>query len=80
MRTAGQGVGESGCVCGSGGAQGAGLLISRKAHGAHHRAPFEGNYCIVSGFWNKVLDQVGSAGIAAWSARQPHASMRLQVE
>lgn len=39
--------------------QDAGLLISRKAHGAHHRAPFEGNYCIVSGFWNPILDQGG---------------------
>jgi ubiquitin-conjugating enzyme E2 variant len=25
-------------------------------HGAHHRAPFEGNYCIVSGIWNPLLD------------------------
>lgn len=41
-------------------AQDAGLLISRKAHGAHHKAPFEGNYCIVSGFWNPILDQDGS--------------------
>jgi hypothetical protein len=36
--------------------QEAGLLIGRKAHGAHHRAPFEGNYCIVSGWWNDTLD------------------------
>ena len=41
-------------------AQNAGLLISRKAHGAHHKAPFEGNYCIVSGLWNEALDQSGS--------------------
>ena len=40
--------------------QEAGLLISRKAHGAHHKAPFEGNYCIVSGLWNGLLDQQGS--------------------
>lgn len=40
--------------------QNAGLLISRKAHGAHHKAPFEGNYCIVSGLWNETLDQSGS--------------------
>ncbi len=38
--------------------QDAGVLVSRRAHGAHHRAPFEGNYCIVSGIWNPVLDQV----------------------
>ena len=41
-------------------AQAAGLLVSRRAHGAHHRAPFEGNYCIVSGAWNGVLDAGGS--------------------
>ena len=41
-------------------AQENGLLISRKMHGAHHLAPFEGNYCIVSGFWNPILDQDGS--------------------
>mmetsp|Transcript_10960 Transcript_10960/g.44147 ORF Transcript_10960/g.44147 Transcript_10960/m.44147 type:complete len:340 (-) Transcript_10960:152-1171(-) len=33
-----------------------GVLISRKGHGAHHRPPFEGNYCIVSGWWNPILD------------------------
>lgn len=40
-------------------AQEAGLLISRKDHGAHHKAPFDGNYCIVSGMWNPILDQDG---------------------
>jgi ubiquitin-conjugating enzyme E2 variant len=40
--------------------QESGILISRKAHGAHHRAPFEGNYCIVSGIWNEFLDDGGS--------------------
>ena len=34
--------------------------MSRKSHGAHHKAPFEGNYCIVSGFWNPVLDRNGA--------------------
>ena len=37
-------------------AQDKGILVSRKAHGAHHKAPFEGNYCIVSGAWNPILD------------------------
>lgn len=37
-------------------AQENGLLISRKDHGVHHKAPFEVNYCIVSGHWNPVLD------------------------
>lgn len=36
--------------------QNLGLLISTKAHGAHHKPPFEGNYCIVSGMWNGLLD------------------------
>lgn len=40
-------------------AQDAGLLVSRAAHGAHHRAPFDGNYAIVSGMWNPVLDAGG---------------------
>ncbi|KAG1665443.1 hypothetical protein FOA52_005785 [Chlamydomonas sp. UWO 241] len=39
--------------------QDAGVLVSRKAHGAHHRSPFEGNYCIVSGLWNEALDGSG---------------------
>jgi ubiquitin-conjugating enzyme E2 variant len=40
--------------------QEAGVLVSRRVHGAHHRAPFEGNYAIVSGFWNPILDAGGS--------------------
>ena len=40
-------------------AQEAGVLLSRKAHGAHHRPPFRGNYCIVSGWWNELLDGSG---------------------
>lgn len=36
-----------------------GVLIWRKAHGAHHRPPFEGNYAIVSGLWNGPLDRSG---------------------
>ena len=36
--------------------QDAGLIISRKAHGAHHRSPFNINYCIVSGWCNPILD------------------------
>jgi palmitoyl-[glycerolipid] 3-(E)-desaturase len=33
-----------------------GLIISRKAHGAHHKSPFNINYCIVSGWCNPLLD------------------------
>lgn len=36
--------------------QEAGVIIGRKAHGAHHRPPFQGNYCIVSGLFNPLLD------------------------
>ena len=39
--------------------QDAGVLISCRAHGAHHRPPFAGNYCIVSGAWNVALDRSG---------------------
>jgi len=39
--------------------QDAGILVSRKAHGQHHRLPFDGNYCIVSGAWNNYLDSSG---------------------
>ena len=40
-------------------AQDLGLLIRRRDHGQHHKAPFEGKYCIVSGAWNPVLDDSG---------------------
>jgi len=40
-------------------AQDAGLLVSRRDHGQHHKAPFEGHYCIVSGYWNSILDESG---------------------
>jgi ubiquitin-conjugating enzyme E2 variant len=36
-----------------------GILVSRKGHGAHHKPPFKGNYCIVSGRWNNFLDNSG---------------------
>lgn len=36
-----------------------GVLVSCKVHGAHHRPPFEGNYCIVSGLMNGPLDRSG---------------------
>ncbi|BBN13551.1 palmitoyl-[glycerolipid] 3-(E)-desaturase [Marchantia polymorpha subsp. ruderalis] len=34
-----------------------GILVSRKMHGAHHRSPYDINYCIVSGLWNPFLDK-----------------------
>ncbi|KAM2960940.1 hypothetical protein FF1_030573 [Malus domestica] len=34
-----------------------GVLVSRSQHAAHHRQPYNNNYCIVSGIWNELLDQ-----------------------
>ncbi|XP_050218691.1 fatty acid desaturase 4, chloroplastic [Mercurialis annua] len=36
--------------------QDAGLLVSRSQHSAHHRQPYNNNYCIVSGVCNEFLD------------------------
>ncbi|XP_051125826.1 fatty acid desaturase 4, chloroplastic-like [Andrographis paniculata] len=36
--------------------QNAGVLVSPSQHAAHHREPYNNNYCIVSGVWNEVLD------------------------
>ncbi|KAF6168017.1 hypothetical protein GIB67_011402 [Kingdonia uniflora] len=38
--------------------QDAGVLISRLDHAEHHRQPYNNNYCIVSGVWNGVLDEL----------------------
>ncbi|XP_057433360.1 fatty acid desaturase 4, chloroplastic-like [Lotus japonicus] len=37
--------------------QEAGVLVSRSQHAAHHRPPYDNNYCIVSGVWNEFLDK-----------------------
>lgn len=37
--------------------QDAGVLVSRSMHAAHHRTPYNNNYCIVSGIWNQFLDK-----------------------
>jgi len=34
------------------------LIISRKYHGLHHCSPFEGNYCIITGWCNPFLDGI----------------------
>lgn len=39
--------------------QNVGLTIGRKPHAQHHLAPYEGNYCIISGICNPWLDQTG---------------------
>uniref|UniRef100_A0A6U3VEP9 Lipid desaturase domain-containing protein n=1 Tax=Ditylum brightwellii TaxID=49249 RepID=A0A6U3VEP9_9STRA len=36
-----------------------GLTIGRVPHAQHHIAPYDGNYCIVSGLCNKSLDESG---------------------
>ena len=41
------------------GLQDMGLTINRKSHAQHHIAPYDGNYCIVTGLCNNVLDKSG---------------------
>jgi len=36
-----------------------GVTIDRTPHAKHHLAPFEGNYCIISGICNEPLDKSG---------------------
>mmetsp|Transcript_7200 Transcript_7200/g.13438 ORF Transcript_7200/g.13438 Transcript_7200/m.13438 type:complete len:360 (+) Transcript_7200:98-1177(+) len=36
-----------------------GISIGRVAHAKHHMAPYDGNYCIVSGICNEALDNSG---------------------
>lgn len=36
-----------------------GITIGRKPHALHHLEPFDGNYCIISGFCNDFLDRHG---------------------
>lgn len=33
------------------------IILSRKEHGLHHTSPFEGNYCILTGIMNPLLDR-----------------------
>lgn len=39
--------------------QDSGMTIGRRPHALHHLAPYEGNYCIISGFCNNFLDKSG---------------------
>lgn len=39
--------------------QNRGILLPQRMHAAHHRGANEGNYCILSGMWNKQLDRSG---------------------
>lgn len=37
--------------------QDGGALLGRKMHGTHHKPPYDINYCIVSGWWNPLLNE-----------------------
>lgn len=37
--------------------QSLGIAVSRREHGLHHSSTFEGHYGIVSGIWNRLLDE-----------------------
>ena len=39
--------------------QSTGVTIDRRPHALHHMAPYEGNYCIISGICNDSLDKSG---------------------
>lgn len=56
--------------------QDVGILVHRKAHLRHHKAPYETNYCIVTGHMNPLLDRTGfftglGALIASWTGVRP---------
>jgi palmitoyl-[glycerolipid] 3-(E)-desaturase len=36
-----------------------GIAVPRTQHALHHLAPYEGNYCIISGLCNRILDETG---------------------
>ncbi|XP_073154127.1 fatty acid desaturase 4, chloroplastic-like [Henckelia pumila] len=37
--------------------QDVGIIVGRGQHAAHHKPPYNGNYCILSGLWNRFLDK-----------------------
>jgi hypothetical protein len=37
-----------------------GLLLDRDAHAGHHAAPFDGSYCITTGWCNRPLERVAA--------------------
>lgn len=41
------------------GLQDLGITLDRKSHAQHHIAPYDGNYCIVNGMCNNMLDESG---------------------
>lgn len=47
--------------------QDAGVIINRVPHAQHHMAPYDGQYCIVSGICNEPLD---NSGFFRWMEHQ----------
>jgi ubiquitin-conjugating enzyme E2 variant len=39
--------------------QGRGILLGRRAHAAHHCRPYDGHYCITTGWCNRPLEAIG---------------------
>jgi plasmanylethanolamine desaturase len=35
------------------------LILGRTAHAAHHDRPYDGHYCITTGWWNRPLEAIG---------------------
>jgi hypothetical protein len=42
--------------------QNLGILLGSRGHARHHRDEHDASYCVVTGWWNPVLDWAG-----AWS-------------
>lgn len=36
-----------------------GMIIGKSSHIGHHQSPHKDNYCILSGWWNDILDGTG---------------------
>ncbi|EPS59888.1 hypothetical protein M569_14919, partial [Genlisea aurea] len=56
--------------------QNAGILVARAPHATHHRPPYNSNYCIVSGIWNRFLDEskffyAAEFAVAKFTGAQP---------
>lgn len=41
------------------GLQDCGVILGREAHAAHHERPYDGHYCITTGWWNRPLEAIG---------------------
>jgi len=64
--------------------QRAGLILSRKRHGVHHRAPNTRAYCISTGWSNPLLDAVGfwralECGVTRLTGAEPRAHVLAEI-